>query len=202
MAAPHYSHNQLLVLHHLKRYGPILKPPRDTITRTMAAELGMKDATLKYVLRTLETQCIILRSYKNGKPSFGDKAGTNHPMTKLELVDPDMVLPAIPQVYVTTPPDQQRKPTPLGIVMAHENEELDERVESSNGKEPTVESVIDALIDRALELQKQVDKLQDVIEGLNAENARLVKAAKPQPTHLSSRVRDVLPPDVWERLKK
>jgi hypothetical protein len=197
---PEYTHNQLLILHHLKRYGPITRAPGTSILQAMSAELGMKVSALTYQLRTLEAKCLVLRTY--GRPAtrqFGAGA-SNNPLTRLELVDPNMNLPPIPQVYVANPPDRQRKPTPLGIVMADENEDLEERIEHRNHDEPTVEAIVEALIDRALELQKQVDKLQDVIAGLNTENERL-RQPKPQ-AHVTSRVRDVLTQDQWDALRR
>jgi hypothetical protein len=193
---PEYTHNQLLILHHLKRYGPITKPPNDSILRVTAAELGMKVSALTYQLRTLEAKCLVLRTYERPATRQFGAGASNNPLTRLELVDPNMTLPAIPQVYV----DRQRKPTPLGIVIAEENEDLEERIEHRNHDEPSVESIVEALVDRALELQKQVDKLQNVIAGLNAENARL-RQPKPQP-HLSARVRDVLTDDQWDALRR
>jgi hypothetical protein len=194
---PEYTHNQLLVLHHLKRYGPITRAPGTSILQSMSAELGMKVSALTYQLRTLEAKCLVLRTYERPATRKFGAGASNNPLVKVELVDPNMSLPPIPQVYVATPPDRQRKPTPLGIVIAEENEDLEERIEHN---EPTVEAIVEALIDRALELQKQVDKLQDVIAGLNAENTRL-RQPKPQ-AHVTSRVRDVLTADQWDTLRR
>ena len=193
------SHNDLLVLHHLKRYGPLKRIKRGhSIINDMAAELGMKTSTLKYILRKLEKQCIVLRTYEKPQ-SHSFSEGANNPLIKLELVDPNMELQAIPQVYRPLDPP---RPLPLAATMERENRELEERVEQQHSNEPTVESIIEALIDRALELQKQVDKLHDVVDGLTQENERLRKAATPKPAHLSSRVRDVLAPDVWDNLRR
>jgi DNA-binding Lrp family transcriptional regulator len=193
------THNELLVLHHLKRYGPIKRTHNgQSIANDMADELGMQHSTLRYLLRRLEDKCLILRSY--AKPQTHTfEGGANNPMIKLELVDPDMVLEPIPQVFV---PHEPPKPLPLAVTMERENRELEERIDHSNGdREPSVESIVDALIDRALELQKQVDKLQNVIEGLNKENERLHKATA-KPAHLSSRVQGVLTAEQWDNLRR
>lgn len=196
--AEKYTHNQLLILHHLKRYGPLNRTTSEgNITETMAVELGMKHSTLKYLLRNFEKDCIILRTYSGGIKAARFGAGANQPMVKLELVDPNMPLPPIPQVYTPHPPP---KPLPLGVVLAHETEELEHR---QNGTAPTVESVIEALIDRALELQHQVDKLHGVITQLTSENDLLKKRLKPPPNpHLTERIRGVLTEEQWTNLRK
>lgn len=194
-----YTHNELLVLHHLKRYGPIIATvERSSIYTDMAAELGMKVSTVKYLCRKLEDRCLVLRSYERPTKGFNETAGTNR-LLRLELVDPNIDLPAIPQVYSKHEPP---RPLPLAATMERENRELEEKVNHQQDHEPSVEDVIQALIDRIVELTQQGDKLMGIIGNLTKENERLTKAATPRPTHLSSQVRDVLSAEVWANLKK
>jgi hypothetical protein len=168
------------------------------ITR-LADELRMKIGTLRWAMRELERKCAILRTYKGPKVEAFSQASGQNPLMRVELVDPNMVLPPEP------------RPIPLVAVVEHENDELLERTEH----EPERDDVIEALVLRAVELQTQVNKLQDLVEKLNATNddlterlrkwhdraqAERTEKRKP-PAHLSQRVQDVLTPDQWEALK-
>ena len=186
MGRPEYTNNELRVLWYLKRHGPLVRRNNESLLRRVVSDLNDAIAidTIRTILLHLEKRSLVLRTYKRGLQPFN--SGQNNPMLKLELVDPEMWLPPCPP------------PIPLAVVVAHQNEELEERT----AHEPTIEAIVGALIDRSIELQKQVDKLHDMVEGLNAENERLRKEARPKPApHLTSRVRDVLTPEQWETLR-
>lgn len=184
--ASEYSYNELRVLHLLKR-GPIARTTGESLYHTIADMLSMKSNTLRYVLNVLEKKCVILRTYKRPKAnSFGSDQG-NNPLLKVELVDPKMTLPPAP------------KPPSLGTVIHNEN------VEMEHTHEPERDHVIEALVDRALELQTQVNRLQTLVEALTDENNKLKKAKREnteRPAHLSQRVRDALTPEQWSELER
>lgn len=179
-----YTPNELRMLWHLKRNGPLVREGNQSLLGQLAYNLSLSVGSTRTILRNLEQRCLVLRSYKYPQPHRFSE-GKNNPLLKIELVDPDMALPPVP-------------PLPLAVVVARENEELAERC----AVEPSVEHMVDALIDRALELQKQVDKLQDVIAGLAAENDRLRHPAQQSIQHITQRVRDALTPDQWDELRK
>jgi hypothetical protein len=184
-----YTYHELRVLWYLKRHGgAVVRVDNTSILTRMTQELPMVLGTLRWTLRKLEERSLVLRTYKYPiAKSFADQSGAN-PLIKVELVDPKMALPPEPQ-----PPTAQ-------AIVAFENRELDELT----AHEPERNDVIDALVDRAIELQRQVDKLQDIISMLEADNAKLRKRserAAEQPAHLSQRVRDVLTAEKWEELR-
>jgi|SRR5215471_1433154 len=195
-----YSRNQLRVLWFLKRHGPLVRsldelgPTKPGIVSIIGGELDIRTHTISYILRELESESLIIRSYVRPKSSFNDKGGYN-PMIRLELVDPSMWLPEMPP------------PLPLSAVIAHENEDLEERV-LSQADEPTYERVISALLDRNTELQGQIDKLVQVVKDQAAENDTLKKQVERSrgtgrvSGRLSQRVQDALTVEQWDNLRK
>jgi hypothetical protein len=180
-----YTATELRLLWTLKRHGPLIRQGTSSLLNQLADELGKSPGTTRTILRDLEKRCLVLRTYQKPQPAkFGDARG--NALLRVELIDPDMQLPPPP------------KAIPLAVVVARENEELAER----HATEPSVEQIVDALIDRALELQKQIDRLQDLVAGLSAENDRLRHTPKPAVAHMTQRVQDVLTPEQWEALRK
>jgi len=184
-----YTYNQLRLLWYLKKHGPVTDAGRTnrraSILSAFTDALGLSQATVRHCLRALEQRSIILRTYSDDRPKrFGDQTGGMR-LTRIELVDPKMKLPPEPAA-----------PT-LGTVMRWENQVLYDMTAS----DPERDDVIDALVERIAELQAQVDKLGEVIEGLASENARLAdRQDRTPPAHLSQPVRDALPDEVWDRL--
>jgi len=196
----HFGSSELRILWYLKRNGPMTRGKSEGgIQSRLADELRMKVGTVRWALRELERKCVVLRHYKNPKAETFTEGGGQNPMIRLELVDPNMALPPEPA------------PIPLAVHLANENDELLERTEH----EPERDDVIEALVLRAVELQTQVNKLQDIVQKLNAQNddltARLQQRIdrdkaeaherRKPPAHLSQSVRDVLTPEQWEALK-
>jgi len=191
-----YTRNQLKVLWHLKRNGPLVNDPptvADGILRKMSGELDIRVKTVGYILRQLEEWSLVLRTYrKGGGGLFGAGTGPNQ-MTRCELIDPGMWLPELPA------------PLTLGQVMRNENRDLDART----AQVPTEERTIVFLLDRNEELQSQIDKLCQVVKDQAAENetlkaqvARLSRPAKRHVSdHLSQRVADALGPEKWAELQ-
>jgi hypothetical protein len=187
MPRSEYTPRELQILWHLKRAGgKITRTTNHSLLSETAYALNMRASTFRHLCADLETRCIILRTYRLGK-SATFESGRNNPCTSIELVDPRMDLPYL-------------APLPAAVIIAHENDELAERLT----REPSTEQIVEALIDRALELQKQIDKLQDVVDGLNAENTRLQAQARSrrEPTpHLQQRVQSVLTAEQWDTLR-
>lgn len=186
-----FNHTELAILWMLKRRkGKVVRGKKGTSAERscvtiIANEIGKNTNTVRYSLAQLEQNNIVLRTYPRPKAdSFGEDG--NNPMLKVELVDPKMYLPPLKQ-------------TPLGVVVAQENRDLDERT----AHEPSVDAIVSALVDRLEEYQKQVNKLQDIVEALTSENEKLRRRVeRPKPSeHLTSRVRDVLTPEQWEELR-
>ena len=193
--ARQYTRNELKVLWHLKRHGPCtLGPKGGSLLKSVASILDLRPQTLGYILRNLESESLILRSYDRGKPEFGPTGPKASRLIRIELVDPSMWLPELPP------------PLPLGVVMDQENRDLYERTCET----PTEERVIEMLLVRNDELQAQINKLQEVIEGLAAENSKLAfqveKLSRPArrhvSDHLSSRIQNALTPDQWDSLRR
>jgi len=165
------------------------------LLKSVASIVDLRPATFGYILRGLESESLVLRTYSKGKPVFDDRAGKKASrLIRIELVDPSMWLPELPP------------PIPLGIVMDQENRDLHERTCET----PTEERVIEALLLRNDELQAQINKLQEVIEGLAAENSKLAYRVETlsQPArrhvadHLSSRIQNALTPEQWDSLRR
>jgi hypothetical protein len=187
--ARQYTRNELKVLWSLKR-GPWIKG-KTSLLKEQAGILDVRSTTLAHILRTLELESLVLRHYAKGRSSTWGKSEHN-PLIKVELVDPSMWLPELPP------------PLPLGVVMDQENRDLYKRTCET----PTEERVIEMLLIRNDELQAQINKLQEVIEGLASENNKLAfqveKLSRPARRHVSdhlkSRVKDALTPEQWDVL--
>jgi len=191
--ADQYTRNELRILWHLKRHGPWVKHPKErSLLKGKAGELDIRPATLATILRVLEQRSLIIRHYEKGRSSKY-ASGENNPLLKVELVDPSIWLPELPP------------PLPLGVVMDQENRDLYEKTCET----PTEERVIEMLLIRNDELQAQINKLQEVIEGLAAENNKLAfqveKLSRPArrhvSDHLSNRIQGALTPEQWESLR-
>ena len=195
-----YTRNELRILWHLKRHGPYTNPGviagrggvESSIVNQICEQLDLRKHTVQAILRHLEKQLLVLRSYKRPKTeSFGGGPGFN-PMVRLELIDPDMWLPELPP------------PLPLGVVLANENEEMYQ----ATSRAPTEERVIEMLLKRIEELQEVADKLHTIVTEQAAENEtlkhqveRLTRPARKHLSeHLSSRVQDSLTPEQWDAL--
>src|SRR5262252_5299158 len=147
--ADQYTRNELKILWHLKRHGPLTcLPGSGSLIKSVAAVLDLRPNTFGYILRGLELRSLILRTYAKGKPDFASKGGQSQ-LLRIELVDPGMWLPELPP------------PLPLGTVMRNENNDLYERTCET----PTEERVIEMLLIRNDELQAQINRLQEVIEA-------------------------------------
>jgi len=186
-----YTYSQLHILWYLKRHGPVRRQDvNHSVYQLLSDELQMKRGTVRYTLRILEEMSLVLRTYEKGAAS-NFKEGARNPLIRVELVDPDMYLPPCPP------------PMPLAVVMARENEDLDERT----AHEPSAEQIIMALLKRNDELQGQITRLQDIVaaqaETLSETN-KLIEKAKTNHHdlgHLHQRVRDALTPEQWESLR-
>jgi hypothetical protein len=182
-----FSYRELQVLWYLKRHGgKVVKDPKIRgLGNKIASELCIPQSSFNQAIRALEHRSVVIRTYQ--KPLTGKIEPGNNPLLAVEMVDPFMELPPI-------------APTPLGVVVAFENRELAERTE----KEPSVEKIILALVDRAVELQKQIDKLQDVVEKLSVENTMLKQRHERKPTdaHLQMKVQSVLTNEQWDSLRR
>jgi len=200
---PEYTRTELKILWYVKRRNPIVAAshsPRDSILTAMASELDMIKKTVVFNLNRLDKRCLVMRQYKRpGKP-FGDGGGYN-PLLRLELVDPGMWLPPLPE-----PPPK--------VIMANENEAMTHQYPMRNtNHEPTPESVILALLERNEELrqekaqmQEQIDKLHEIImrqeqEVTTAKKQVAAVAAVPKFDHLTNRLKDALGDEAWESLK-
>lgn len=182
-----YTGTELRILWYLKKNGPLQAKssnPKDSVVTRMVNDLGLKNAWVRASLRNLERRCIILKTYaREIKQSFSGNQGYNAIMG-IELIDPDMDLPACPA------------PLPLAIVVAHENADLYERTTV----DPSPEAILEALLNRITELQVQVDKLQDIVAAQADQLAKASANSRRTSDHLTSRIRDVLPADTWDRL--
>lgn len=183
-----YTRYELKVLWYLKRAGGIItaksEEPRHSIVTIMAETLEIRRQSVNYALRELEKKCLLIKTYaKGGKIG---SAGYDI-IIKIELIDPQMYLPPLPA------------PLPLAAVMSRENEELYERT----AQEPDDDAVLLALVTENEKLRFQINKLQEVVATLVKENEQLKKPQerKPRDPHLSQRVQDALPPDVWDQLR-
>jgi hypothetical protein len=185
-----YTPSELKVLWYLKKNGTMSRPV-DGSSRSLMKELSLGTqipvSSLRHFLSALESRSLLLRTYKHKKATTFKTQGHN-PILKIELVDPEMVLPPIPHAS-------------LGVVIAQQNEELLERV----AHEPSAEDIVDALLNRVTELQTQVNKLQGVIEAQESEVCKLRKQAaesnhKPK-VHISQRLQDALTKEQWEELR-
>ena len=195
---PEYSYNELRVLWCLKRHGGIMtdENPKQKkgIYDRLSNELDVSRPSLKYTLRMLEQKSLVLRTYRKVKAStFREKANSGYnPLVRLELVDPHMWLPELPKLS-------------LGVVIAHENEDLGRRMEH----EPSIEGALIAVLDRNDELQKQIEKLREIIDAQANEclqlKDKLARLERPARTHISTglnqRVKDALTPEQWDALK-
>lgn len=178
-----FSYNQLKVLWYLKRHGPIERnDARMSLMRFLAEALDLDPTQVQRLLHGLEKRNVVLRTHRR-KGAF---ASGGNPLLRVELVDPKMSLPPL-------------KAPNVEVVIAQENRALDELT----AHEPSTDAIVHALVDRIVELQAQVDKLQGVVEALNAENEKLRKRTeRRQPSeHLTQRVRDVLTPEQWADLR-
>ena len=134
-----FTSSELRVLWHLKQYGPVKREGSNSPLVRMATDLGMSSATLRYHLRRLEEESLVLRTHKRpSNHTFGADRG--NPCLSIELIDPEMSLPPRP------------KPLPEFVVVAKENRELDELV----AHEPTTEEMVMALVRRITELENTV----------------------------------------------
>jgi hypothetical protein len=178
-----YTNNEIRMLWYLKRHGPVSRPKgkHPSIHGLLSREIPMGLGAVKAVLRTLEDKCAVLRTYQKGMNSgkFGDMQG--NALLKVELTDPNMILPPYP------------KSVPPQVIDAIENEEMFQRT----AVEPSPDAVILALLARNEELQDQVRKLQDVIQQLSAQQERIKRTV---PEHLTRRIQDALTPEQWESL--
>jgi uncharacterized coiled-coil protein SlyX len=164
--------------------------------------LGLGVSTTTRVLADLHERSLVLRTYRY--PLGGDMRGNR--LDRVELVDPAMTLPAPPRGPVgrASPKTGKTRQPASGpsvrpaVALVRETAVLEERT----ARQPSIERVVDALVERALELQRQVDKLHGVVEALGEENDRLRAAGRSQgQPHLSQRVRDVLTPEQWDALR-
>ena len=199
MARPEYTRNELKVLWYLKRHGPMTNNnpvpgvTESSIPNRLAAKCDIRTHTISYILRSLETKCLVIRTYRGAKSAkFADGPGYN-PMVKLELVDPNMWLPELPA------------PPPLAAVLNHENEELHERTAHL----PTVDRTIEMLLDRLDEYKAQIDKLCGIVRDVTAERDslqhRVTELQRPAMKHVSEpsthRIQEHLTPEQWDDLR-
>lgn len=190
-----FTRNELTILWYLKRCGPAeasgsLAPGHPGLVNRIAEATGLHINTVRGLLRKLEQDCVILRTYKRPeKQKIGDGKGLN-PLVRVELVDPKMYLPPAPP------------PLPLGVVIAHENVEMQTMIDQRNGThEPNSDKVIEALLSVIDVDREQITKLQDIVNAQANEILELKKQQRRTPSeHLTTRVRDVVPPETWERL--
>lgn len=185
MAPEQYTFPQLKVLWWLKRNGPAVSDGKISASEIVADGVGLNSRYIRQILKHLEDMSVVIRTYAKPKArSFTEPMGGNL-LLRIELVDPNMWLPMMPDLK-------------LGVVIAKENVELLERTEH----EPHWEDVVLALVERNEQLVQQIDKLQVIVDDqakqllAHAEEKR----ARHIPSHLTSRVRDALPPETWERL--
>jgi hypothetical protein len=180
-----YSRKELRVLWYLKRNGPMVlgkKTGNYSLIGKLSAATGV--SSMRYILDRLEARSLVLRTYEGGKK--GSFSGGTTPVIRIELVDPNMGLPPLPQ-------------NPPAVVIVHENEELYERT----AEEPDTEAMMHALIDRITEIQSQCDKLQQIIVEQEVEIEKLRKQVQPRrPSQgLTQRVQGVLTAEQWEKLR-
>lgn len=180
-----FTLNELRMLWVIKRHGGKLTTEHagGSIYSFLADELCISQATVRASLRQLERESVVIRHFKRPVTAF---AGGPNTLMAVELVDPSMKLPPV-------------EPVPLAVVVAHENAELLERT----AHEPDAAQMLNALVDRCVELQQQIDKLVALVEKLNEENTSLKKRVerKPPPEHLTSRIKNVLTDEQWERMR-
>ena len=183
-----YTNTELRILWYLKRHGGVITAktdsPYESLGGLLASELRVSPGHLRYALRHLEANCVILKTYKRPiKQDFAGNAGFN-PILKIELVDPNLKLP-------TEPP-----PLPLAVVVAHENQDLYERTAVT----PSPEAILEALLNRIGELQTQVDKLQDIVAQQADLLAKADKHTRASVDHLTSRIQGALTAEQWDAL--
>lgn len=184
------NNRELQVLWYLKNQGGkvMLNPNegRRSLINEMANAIGVTPQHTRYVLRQLEEKSLVLRTYAKGKADYFSPDMGRNPCIRIELVDPNMVLPPVATI-------------PLAVVVAQENEQLYEALEH----EPHSDDIILALLEENQGLHKQLDKLRDIIDD---QAKQLIRKAEEERSrripaqHLTSRVRDALPPEVWDRL--
>ena len=174
-----YTRNELKILWHLKRNRGVVENP-DGVIIPMSETLDIRRGTCLYIVKLLEEKCLLVRAF--GAPRKGTKAA----IVRIELIDPQMYLPPLPA------------PMPLASVISHENNDLYERTTC----EPSSEAVILALVTENEKLRFQINKLQEVVNSLAAENEQLKKqpTRKPRDPGLTQRLQDALPPEVWDSL--
>lgn len=188
--AQEFPPSELNLLWYLKRHGGSVSRREGTgesssLYSQISYDLHCGVGTVRYAAKQLEKKSLVIRTHLKFSPKMFTTQGHN-PLVKLEMVDPNMWLPPAPSM-------------PLAVVLAKENEELEERIE----QDPSEVDVIMALVDRVHELEEQVNKLQICVIEQSEENERLKKQRADRPkTHLSQPVMDALPPDVWEALKR
>lgn len=181
-----FTNTELRILWIIKRRrGRLSTEEVGNIYDYFANELVLSRNAIRASLRGLEAKCVVIRHFTRGTSKFADGGGGN-PLLAVELVDPQMQLPPV-------------DPIPLAVVVAKENDELAERT----AHEPDMTQMLDALVDRCLELQQQIDKLGGIVVQLNEENEKLRKQGerKPPPEHLTARIREALTPEQWEKMR-
>lgn len=179
-----FTNNELRILWCIKRKGGKLRAEKvGNIYQFIADDTGVTLGSVRGNLRELEKASVVLRHFNRPAGTFA--SGPNK-LLAVELVDPRMQLPPV-------------EPIPLAVVIAHENDEMLERT----AHEPETPQIMEALVVRLEELLAQIDKLQGVIEKLNEENEKLRKRGerKPPPEHLTSRIKDVLTAEQWEKMR-
>lgn len=181
---PEYGSNQLRVLYYLKQHGPLQKTRGiGSLYSVIADSTGLSRNSVRFAVKELEDKCVVLCTWSKGRPEkWGSNRGSH--VTRIELIDPAMKLPAPP------------KPLPAIVVDARINEELYQ----ITIQEPSLEETLIALLERNEELQEQVNKLQDVIVQLSEEQQKQERGRRPIPEHLTSRVRNALKPEQWDAL--
>lgn len=181
-----YTRSELRILWYIKKNGPLINTSynvKDSMLVKMAEVMDIRKQTIAAILKKLEQACIVVRTYKKTVDAgFATNVGYN-PLIKLELVDPDMYLPPLPP------------PLPLAAVVAKENEELYERTQY----EPTPESMLEALVNRVVLLTAQIEKLQNIVDE-QAKELLKRKEHRPVREHITNRIRDILPPEEWDKL--
>lgn len=186
--AESYSPAQLRLLWFLKGQGGSIKRKHGgSLYHQIAEKMDMATHTVQWAAKSLEQRSVVLRTYNRESPrTFGKTQGMV--LMKLELVDPKMWLPPMPTV-------------PLAVVIAKENEELEERT----AHEPSEIDVIMALVAEVHKRDDTITKLQECVVKLSEHNEQLKKdaarAKRPTRAHLSQPVREIIPDSVWESLR-
>src|SRR5215472_7384634 len=92
-----YSRSELRILWYIKKHRGVLTRNKSSIITQISNNLDLSMPTVRSTLQKLEERCFILRTYKYDRPkTFADKEGAN-PLIKVELVDPNISLPAEPK---------------------------------------------------------------------------------------------------------